>query len=94
MIPGMWHCGGGPGATVLFSSEAAAAVPLDPDRDLLTSLEQWVERDRVPDSFTASRLTKDGSIERTRSICAYPILAKYGGTGDVNRAENWSCSTK
>jgi feruloyl esterase len=94
MVPGMSHCGGGPGANVLFHSEEAAAVPLEPDRDMLTALEQWVEQGRAPSSFVASRLDKDGAIERTRLVCAYPSIAKYRGSGDVNRAENWTCSTK
>ena len=94
MVPGMAHCGGGPGANVLFHSEEAAVVPLEPDRDMLTALEQWVERGRVPSNFVASRLDKDGAVERMRLICAYPSIAKYRGTGDVNRAENWACSTK
>jgi len=94
MVPGMAHCGAGPGANVLFHSEEAAAVPLDPDRDMLTALERWVEQGRVPSSFVASRLDKDGAIERTRLVCAYPGIAKYRGTGDVNRADNWECPTK
>jgi feruloyl esterase len=94
MIPWMAHCGGGPGANVLFQSEDAGAVPLEPERDMLTALEQWVEQGRAPSSFVASRLDKDGAIERTRLICAYSSIAKYRGTGDVNRAESWSCSTK
>jgi feruloyl esterase len=94
MVPGMGHCGGGPGAGVLFQSEEATAVPLDPDRDMLTALEQWVEHGRAPAEFVASRLNKDGAIERTRLVCAYPTVAKYRGTGDTNHAENWECLTK
>ena len=94
MVPGMSHCGGGPGANVLFHSEEASAVPLEPDRDMLTALERWVEQGRPPSNFVASRLDKDGAIERTRLVCAYPNIAKYRGSGDVNRAENWTCSTK
>lgn len=92
MVPGMWHCGGGPGANVLFRSEEATAVPLDPDRDMLTALEQWVEHGRDPSEFVASRLTKDGTAERTRLICPYPTVARYRGAGDVKKAENFACS--
>jgi feruloyl esterase len=83
MIPGMWHCSGGPGANVLFHSGTASAVPLDPDRDLLTALEQWVEQGRAPSSFTASRLSKDGSVERTQLVCPYPSTAKYRGAAQT-----------
>jgi Tannase and feruloyl esterase len=94
MVPGMAHCGAGPGANVLFHSEKAAAVPLEPDRDMLTALEQWVEQGRPPSRLVASRLDKSGNIERTRLVCAYPDIAKYRGAGDVNRAENWECPAK
>jgi feruloyl esterase len=94
MVPGMGHCGGGPGANVIFRSEQATAVPLNPDRDLLTALEQWVEHDRAPSNFVASRVNKEGAIERTRLVCAYPKIAKYRGMGDVNSADNWTCSSE
>jgi hypothetical protein len=51
MVPGMSHCGGGLGANVLFHSEEAAAVPLEPNRDALTALEQWVEQGRAPSTL-------------------------------------------
>jgi feruloyl esterase len=94
MVPGMAHCKGGPGADVLFHSEETTAVPLEPERDMLTALEQWVEQGRAPSKFVSSRLDKQGGVERTRLLCPYPSLAKYRGTGDVLRAENFTCSTK
>ncbi len=94
MIPGMAHCGGGPGADILFHSEKASVVPLDPERDLLTALEEWVEQGRAHEKFVASRVNEQGVIERTRLVCAYPVRAKYRGDGDTTRAENFSCSMK
>jgi len=67
MVPGMWHCSG---PDVLFRSEDAVAIPLEQERDMLTALEQWVEQNRAPNSFVASRLNKDGTIERTHLLCA------------------------
>jgi feruloyl esterase len=93
MIPGMYHCADGPGANLLFHSERSVAVPLTPERDLLTALEQWVEHGRSPDEFIASRLDKSGGLERTRRVCAYPKFAKYLGEGDTTRAESWTCHT-
>lgn len=90
MVPGMWHCGRGP--DVLFRSEDAMAIPLEPERDMLTALEQWVEHNRAPNSFVASRLTKDGKIERTHLLCAYPKVVKHRVEGDVMRAESFECS--
>jgi feruloyl esterase len=61
VIPGMAHCGGGSGADVLFHSEKANAVPIEPERDMLTALEQWVEQGRAPSKFVASRVTSRAS---------------------------------
>lgn len=92
MIPGMWHCSSGP--DVLFRSEGTTAIPVEPDRDMLAALEQWVEHNRAPERFETSLLDKDGKVERTHLICAYPNLAKYRGVGDIQNAQNWKCSTK
>ena len=89
MVPGMWHCSSGP--DVLLRSEDAMAIPLEPERDMLTALEQWVERNHAPNSFVASRLNKDGTIERTQLLCPYPSVATFGGTGDPMLAQNWQC---
>jgi len=94
MVPGLGHCGGGPGANLVFRSELATAVPLDPNRDMLTALEEWVERGRAPSSFVASRLNREGAVERTRLVCAYPNVAKYRGMGDVDSADSWTCSSE
>jgi feruloyl esterase len=91
MIPGMYHCGDGPGANLLFHSEKSPAVPLTPEQDLLTALEQWVEHGRSPDEFIATRLDKSGNVERTRLVCAYPKFARYLGKGEAKRAASWTC---
>lgn len=91
MIPGMAHCGYGPGADALFNTERASNIPIEPERDLLSALESWVEKGRVPDRFVASRVEDDGTLSRTRLVCAYPSVAKYQGSGDPLLAENWKC---
>lgn len=91
MIPGMAHCGGGPGANVLFQSVLAAKIPLEPNRDLLTALERWVERGDAPSGFVVSRIDQGGQITRTRLVCHYPSAAAYSGTGDPAQAQNWAC---
>jgi feruloyl esterase len=69
-------------------------VPLEPDRDMLTALEQWVEKGKARSSFVASRVNDQGAIERTRLLCPYPVVAKYKGQGDVTSAENFTCWSK
>jgi feruloyl esterase len=70
LIPGVHHCGGGPGLT---------------DFDALTLLEHWVERGQAPDVLLASR-SANGVVERSRPIYPYPIQARYSSTGDPKQA--------
>lgn len=78
MIPGMFHCAGGTGC----------------DRaDWFTPLVDWVEQGIVPDVIAGSRVEKNVTV-MTRPHCPYPQVAKYKGSGDVNQAENFTCTTK
>lgn len=75
LVPGMFHCWGG----------------INVDRfDAMTSLINWVETGKAPDSIPASRI-ENGQVTRTRPLCPYPQVARYAGNGDVNRAENFRC---
>jgi hypothetical protein len=76
MAPGMFHCGGGPGPN---------------DFDTLTALEKWVEGGVVPQSLYATHYDDDGNPDRTRPLCAYPKVARYDGSGSINKALNFSC---
>ena len=75
MVPGMYHCQGGPG-TDTFNKMAA--------------IEQWVEKGKAPDRIVASHMT-DGKVDRTRPLCVFPKLAKWNGTGSTDDAANFSC---
>jgi feruloyl esterase len=87
-IPGMNHCAGGP-ATDQF--------------DALTPLVAWVEKGQAPDALQASArgagnaggvnadVPSSWSASRTRPLCAYPKVAKYKGSGDVEQAANFTC---
>ena len=88
MLPGVMHCGGGPGAG---------------DVDYLTALEQWVEHGHAPDVLTAVKARGSTSVlERqprfpyaasdvvfTRPLYPYPDVARYSGKGDSNDAANF-----
>lgn len=76
MVPGMGHCGGGDGPN---------------EFDMVTALEQWREKGKAPAEIIASKLA-DGSVSRTRPLCPYPQVAKYKGTGSIEKAENFACS--
>lgn len=92
MVPGMYHCEGGPGPDVF---------------DDLGALEDWVENGTPPQRIIAYK-TQGGNafyperkpaqkahagagILRSRPLCAYPEVARYKGQGDPDRADNFVC---
>ena len=75
MAPGMTHCAGGPGPNTF---------------DMLTLLEQWVEKGNAPTQVTASH-SSNGTVDRTRPLCAYPQLAHYKGVGSIDEAASFVC---
>jgi feruloyl esterase len=94
MAPGMQHCGGGPGTTVLGSAPGSGA---EPQRGIQAVLERWVEKGAPPDEIIATKYKTpakpDDGVARTRPICAYPNVAHYKGTGSSDEAVNFSCVT-
>ena len=76
MVPGMAHCQGGVG----------------PDQnDAVSAVIDWVEKNKAPDSLLASRIVK-GAVIRSRPLCPYPQVARYKGTGSIDKAENFTCA--
>jgi pimeloyl-ACP methyl ester carboxylesterase len=84
LVPGMNHCAGGP-ATDRF--------------DVLTALENWVEKGTAPESLTATVNPTDPDViaagwptTRSRPLCAYPKQAvlKAGAT-DTESASSFQC---
>lgn len=90
MVPGMQHCGGGPGPENF--GEALDATSTDPQHNIRVTLENWVEKGTAPSSFIVSKAASAGTPEITRPLCPYPQSATYKGTGDPNRAENFTCA--
>ena len=75
MVPGMNHCSGGLGTDQF---------------DMLTALENWVEKKEAPASIPASRVAQ-GQTVRTRPLCPYPQVATYKGSGSTDDAANFAC---
>lgn len=76
MIPGMFHCAGGIGC----------------DRaDWFTPLVDWVEKGTAPNVISGARMQGSTAV-MTRPHCPYPQVATYKGSGDVSKAENFSCT--
>ncbi|MEJ0075490.1 MAG: tannase/feruloyl esterase family alpha/beta hydrolase [Alphaproteobacteria bacterium] len=80
MVPGMFHCSGGPGPNVF---------------DALTPLVQWVEQGVAPETILATKFVADTppAVQMTRPLCLYPKVAKYKGSGATNVAANFVCVT-
>ncbi|PYS49310.1 MAG: tannase/feruloyl esterase family alpha/beta hydrolase [Acidobacteria bacterium] len=78
MVPGMAHCGGGDGTSSF---------------DMLSALEQWVEKHKAPEQILASRM-RNGAVDRTRPLCPYPQVATYKGTGSTDEAANFVCKAQ
>jgi feruloyl esterase len=70
VVPGMGHCGGGYGATVFGNASQQAPQPTR-DNDLLTALDNWVERGHNPAQLHSVEL-RDGQVASTRLLCAWP----------------------
>ena len=90
MLPGVQHCGGGPGPNHMgeFDKEP------DATSNMLLALERWVESGVAPAGLTAVRYKGDrrtAGIERTRPICVYPQVAQYKGSGSTDEAVNFEC---
>jgi feruloyl esterase len=71
----MGHCAGGPGPNTF---------------DALAALESWVEKGVAPNKLIASHSTA-GKVDRTRPLCAYPLVARHTGKGSIDEAANFAC---
>ncbi len=76
MMPGVFHCGGGVGCASF---------------DHMAAIMDWVERGRPPEGLVASRAEK-GKPLRTRPLCAYPLVARYKGSGSIDDAASFVCA--
>ena len=92
MVPGMHHCGGGPGTASFGAANQGFPTQSDADHDIVMALDRWVETGAAPDKIIASHLTNKVA-DRTLPLCPYPQTATYTGSGDVKSAENYRCES-
>jgi Tannase and feruloyl esterase len=78
MAPGVTHCAGGAGPQPTALMEALLA---------------WVEDGKAPETLPATRRDQSGTVTRSRPLCAYPLVAKYKGSGSTDETANFVCST-
>ena len=76
MVPGMGHCGGGPGPNTF---------------DMLAALDRWVVDGTAPEKIIASHST-NGTVDRTRPLCPHPQIAKWSGFGSTDDAAQFVCA--
>jgi feruloyl esterase len=71
------------------------------DFKALEAMQEWVEKGKAPDQIIYSHreaggatagMGSPGKVYRTRPVCAYPKVAKYKGSGDINDAANFICA--
>ncbi|MDE3195109.1 MAG: tannase/feruloyl esterase family alpha/beta hydrolase, partial [Acidobacteriota bacterium] len=75
MVPGMGHCAGGEGPNTF---------------DKVAAVDAWVTSGKAPDAIVATH-SANGVVDRSRPLCPYPLIAKYKGSGSIDKAENFSC---
>jgi len=93
MVPGMQHCGGGPGVTDFGASSPTSS---DPKHSVSVAIERWVENGEAPSEIIAAKYKAEGNpasgLIRTRPLCPYPQAAKYKGSGSTDDAANFVCA--
>ncbi len=60
--------------------------------DSLTALENWVENGTAPTNQVVA--DSAGVPGRTRPLCEWPAYPRYRGSGDINAASSYACSTQ
>ncbi len=75
MVPGMYHCSGGPGCGTV---------------DWLAAVMDWVEKGVAPEKLIGAHVEK-GETTRTRPLCRYPQVARYKGSGNADEAGSFAC---
>jgi feruloyl esterase len=81
MVPGMHHCGGGPGPNIF---------------DAMVPLVLWVETGTKPDTIIASHFNNNDPtsfVDRRMPLCAFPEVAVFKG-GNKFIASRWKCEIR
>ncbi len=99
LVPGMQHCGGGPGPVAFGQFGPAFDAALDDaSHNITTALEDWVEKGTAPEQVIARGSFGGEGGEKLVSfaepICAYPKAAEYKGSGDKTDAGSYVCVGK
>ena len=83
MVPGMLHCGIGPGPNNF--GQRSNGPNQAPENNIIKALEAWVEQGRVPEYLMATKYIEDDpqrGVQFTRRLCPYPDIAPQGSRGN------------
>lgn len=89
-VPGMGHCGGGPGLND-FGQGLTQNVKQDGEHDILTALVNWVEKGIAPEKIIATAFNCCDTVNKIRfqrPIYPYPKFPNYIG-GDINSSSSY-----
>jgi feruloyl esterase len=96
LVPGLYHCAGGPGPTAFGAGGEPPASQNDADHHVGKALQRWVENGTAPAKVIATKYV-DGDqakgVALQRPLCPYPQVAMYKGSGDMKDAANFSCAS-
>jgi hypothetical protein len=93
LAPGVYHCAGGPGASGFGGSVVGSRA--DAEHDAVSAAARWVESGVGPEKIIATKYvdnTVAKGIAMQRPLCAYPLVARYKGSGDMSAAANFTCA--
>ncbi|KAI1421269.1 feruloyl esterase B [Xylaria sp. FL1777] len=95
-IPGMNHCGTGPGAWTIGQGGSAPAygIPFDKDHNVLAAIVDWVEKGVAPDEIIGTKFNDDSvdeGIMYQHRHCKYPYRSTYSGDRDPLDVNSWHC---
>jgi hypothetical protein len=95
MVPGVQHCGDGPGPDSF--GQPGTSTAKDSQHNIQLALEHWVEKGAAPSMIIATKYVNDDptkGIRMTRPLCPYPQSGKYNGIGDKNDAGSFACGPR
>jgi feruloyl esterase len=82
LIPGMHHCGGGPGPCNL--GQGISNLSEDSEYNIFTALVKWVEKGVAPEHIIASAYNEEGEQRFSRPVFPYPLFPHYIPGKDPN----------
>ncbi len=75
LVPGMDHCGGGPGPNEF--GDGISDLSKSAESNIFVALVKWVEEGKAPDKIIATAFDERGGVRMRRPIFPYPKFPHY-----------------